>query len=213
MGAGNVPGSISSSSMNKKLVRVAAAAAALLAVPAFAQSTAEGPWLVRARAVNLNSANGDSTGLGLSINDKVIPEVDISYFIRPNIAAELILTYPQKHDVRSFGAKIGTLKHLPPTLTLQYHFMPTGAVRPYVGAGVNYTNFSSVNLPPGVNVERNSWGLAVQAGLDIPVAKNVVLNVDVKKVQIRTDVLAGGAKVGTFKVDPLLFGIGVGYRF
>ena len=213
MGAGNVPGSISSSSMNKKLVRVAAAAAALLAVPAFAQSTAEGPWLVRARAVNLNSANGDSTGLGLSINDKVIPEVDISYFIRPNIAAELILTYPQKHDVRSFGAKIGTLKHLPPTLTLQYHFMPTGAVRPYVGAGVNYTNFSSVNLPPGVNVERNSWGLAVQAGLDIPVAKNVVLNFDVKKVQIRTDVLAGGAKVGTFKVDPLLFGIGVGYRF
>ena len=199
--------------MNKKLVRVAAAAAALLAVPAFAQSAAEGPWLVRARAVNLNSANGDSTGLGLSINDKVIPEVDISYFIRPNIAAELILTYPQKHDVRSFGAKIGTLKHLPPTLTLQYHFMPTGAVRPYVGAGVNYTNFSAVNLPAGVNVKRNSWGLAVQAGLDIPVTRNVYLNFDIKKVQIRTDVSAGGTKVGTFKVDPLLFGVGVGYRF
>ena len=197
--------------MNKKLVRVAAAVAALLAVPAFAQS--EGPWMVRARAVNLNSANGDSTGLGLSINDKVIPEVDISYFIRPNIAAELILTYPQKHDVRSFGTKIGTLKHLPPTLTLQYHFAPTATVRPYVGAGVNYTNFSSVNLPAGVNVDRNSWGLAVQAGVDIAVAKNVYLNFDLKKVQIRTDVSAAGTKVGTFKVDPLLFGVGVGYRF
>lgn len=197
--------------MNKKLVRVMAAVAALLAVPAFAQS--EGPWMVRARAVNLNSANGDSTGLGLSINDKVIPEVDISYFIRPNIAAELILTYPQKHDVRSFGTKIGTLKHLPPTLTLQYHFAPTATVRPYVGAGVNYTNFSSVNLPAGVNVDRNSWGLAVQAGVDIAVAKNVYLNFDLKKVQIRTDVSAAGTKVGTFKVDPLLFGVGVGYRF
>ena len=202
----------SHNSMNKKLLRVAAAAAALLALPAFAQ-TAEGPWLVRARAVNINSANGDSTGLGLTINDKVIPEVDVSYFIRPNIAAELILTYPQKHDVKSFGAKIGTLKHLPPTLTLQYHFAPTGTVRPYVGAGINYTNFSSVSLPPGVNVDRNSFGLALQAGVDIAIAKNVYLNFDLKKVQIRTDVSAAGAKLGTFKVDPLLFGVGVGYRF
>ena len=205
----------SSHPMNKKRVCTAAAvaAAALFALPALAQSAAEGPWLVRARAVNINSANGDSTGLGLSINDKVIPEVDISYFVTPNVAAELILTYPQKHDVKSFGTKIGTLKHLPPTLTVQYHFMPTGAVRPYVGAGLNYTNFSSVNLPAGVNVKRNSWGLAVQAGLDIPVSKNVYLNFDIKKVQIRTDVSAAGTKVGTFKVDPLLFGVGVGYRF
>ncbi len=78
--------------MNKTwLIAIAAAAA----IPA-AQAQDTGNWIVRARAVNLASANKDSTGLGLTINDKVIPEVDITYFISPNLAAELILTYPQK---------------------------------------------------------------------------------------------------------------------
>ena len=191
---------------------LALAVAASLASPLAAQAQ-EGPWLVRVRAVNLDSANKDSTGLELTVNNKVIPEVDISYFFTPNIAAELILTYPQKHTLKAGGTEIGTLKHLPPTLTAQYHFTQLGAFKPYLGAGVNYTRFSSVELPAGVDIDRNSYGLAVQAGFDYEVAKNVYLNVDVKKVQIRTDVSAGGNDIGTFKVDPLLIGVGVGYRF
>jgi outer membrane protein len=195
--------------MSKKLV-LAAALGALLSANAMAQ--AEGPWLVRARAVHLNSDNGGDLD-GLTLQNKWIPEVDISYFFTPNIAAELVLTYPQKHKIYLDGVEIGSLKHLPPTLTLQYHFAPTGAARPYVGAGVNFTNFSSVDLPAGLSIDKNSWGFALQAGVDIPVTKNVSLNIDVKKVQIQTDVSAGGAKLGTFKVDPILFGVGVGYRF
>ncbi|PPE70243.1 OmpW family protein [Caldimonas thermodepolymerans] len=181
--------------------------------PVAAQADDTTPWMVRVRAVNIDSVNKDSTGLDLSVNDKVIPEVDISYFFTPNIAAELILTYPQKHDVRSAGAKIGSLKHLPPTLTLQYHFTDLGAFKPYVGAGVNYTRFSSVDLPAGVSIDKDSYGLALQAGVDYELTKNVYLNFDVKKVQIRTDVKAGGTKLGTLKVDPLLVGVGVGMRF
>lgn len=196
---------------------VALAAVAGLATPWFAQAQ-NSPWLVRVRAVNLDSANKDDTGLDLTINDKVIPEVDISYFFSPNLAAELVLTYPQKHRISSAGTEIGSLKHLPPTLTLQYHF-PTGAFRPYVGAGINYTRFSNVEFVPAVvtaldpSIDKNSFGLALQAGLDYEIAKNVVLNLDVKKVQIRTDVKSFGAKVGTFKVDPLLVGVGVGWKF
>lgn len=191
-----------------------ALAATLLSAAALAQTpTAEGPWLVRARAVQLDSANGDTTGLGLSINDKTLPEVDVSYFFTPNIAAELVLTVPQKQTLSAGGAALGTLKHLPPTLTVQYHFAPTGSVRPYVGAGLNYTRFSSVNLPAGVDIDRSSVGLALQAGLDIPLSRNLSLNFDVKKVRIRTDVLAAGAKIGTFKIDPVLFGVGLGWRF
>jgi outer membrane protein len=188
----------------------ALACGALLPSAALAQ---EGPLLLRVRAVNLDSVNKDSTGLGLSINDKVIPEVDITYFITPQFSAELVLTYPQKHDVKSNGTNIGSLKHLPPTLTAQYRFTGLGAMTPYVGAGVNYTRFSSVNLPAGVTIEKNSFGFAVQAGVDIPLQKNLSLNIDAKKVQIRTDVSAGGTKLGTLKVDPLLLGVGVGWRF
>lgn len=202
--------------MKKKmnlLALAAVASCALTSGAAFAQET-PGPWLVRARVVNLDSANKDTTGLGLSVNDKAIPEVDVSYFFTRNIAAELILTVPQKHDVRAstLGGKIGTLKHLPPSLLLQYHFDAPG-FKPYVGAGLNYTRFSSVHLPAGVGIDKNSWGAALQAGVDIPLSRNLYLNVDVKKVYIQTDVFAGGAKAGTFKVDPVLFGIGLGYRF
>ncbi|WP_395138672.1 OmpW family protein [Schlegelella aquatica] len=190
---------------------------ALVAAASFAslgaQAAEPSPWLVRVRAVNLDSANKDSTGLDLSVNDKVIPEVDVSYFFTPNLAAELILTYSQKHDVRAGGTKIGSLKHLPPTLTVQYHFDGMGAFKPYVGAGLNYTRFSNVDLPAGVTIDKDSFGLALQVGADYEISKNVYLNLDVKKVQIRTDVKAGGAKLGTFKVDPLLVGVGVGFRF
>ena len=196
--------------MNNKLLLASVLALASLTPAAHAQ---EGPWLVRVRAVNLDSANKDSTGLDLSVNDKVIPEVDISYFFTPQIAAELILTYPQKHTVRAGDTRIGSLKHLPPTLTVQYHFTDLGKFKPYVGAGLNYTRFMRVDLPDGVSIDKNSFGFAVQAGVDFEVAKNVYLNFDVKKVQIRTDVKGGGDKLGTFKVDPLLVGVGVGMRF
>ena len=194
----------------------ALAGGTLLAFPAHAQ---DAPWLVRLRAVELQSANKDSTGLDLSINDKVIPEVDFSYFFTPQFAAELVLTYPQKQTIRAGGTDIGSLKHLPPTLTAQYHFTNLGAFKPYVGAGLNYTRFSSVSFTPAVQaalqptLSKNSFGLALQAGFDYEVVKNTYVNVDVKKVQIRTDVRSAGTKVGTFKVDPWLIGIGIGRRF
>src|SRR6218665_3557516 len=189
-----------------------------LALP-FAAHADETPWLVRVRAVQLDSANKDTTGLGLSINDKVIPEFDISYFVTPQFAVELVLTYPQKQTLRSNGTEIGSLKHLPPTLTAQYHMTTLGAFKPYVGAGINYTRFSDVQFNPAVqaalqpSIDKNSFGLAVQAGFDWALNDRLVLNFDVKKVQIRTDVSSAGTKVGEFKVDPLLIGVGLGYRF
>ncbi len=198
-------------------------AVALLVASAFAAPAAvlaqDGPWLVRVRAVNLEPNNSDSTGLGLGINSKVIPEVDISYFFTPQIAAELVLTVPQKQTVSSNGVAIGSLRHLPPTLTLQYHFTGLGAFKPYVGAGINYTKFTSVKFTPAIvaalspTLSNDSTGFAVQVGADYAISKNMYLNVDVKKVQIKTTVQSFGAKAGTLKVDPWLVGMGVGWRF
>ena len=200
--------------MKKQLLCAAVAVAGLMTSNAFAQA-AEGPWMVRVRAVHLDSANKDSTGLGLSVNNKTIPELDISYFLSPNMAVELILTVPQKHTLSSsaLGGPIGTLKHLPPTLLAQYHFTGNSGFKPYVGAGINYTRFSSVNLPAGVDIDRNSFGAALQVGVDMPLSGNMYLNFDVKKVYISTDVTVAGADVGSFKVNPLLVGVGLGWRF
>lgn len=201
--------------MNKMLA-LAALSIAVAAPVAQAQTKDTGNWLVRARAVHLDSANKDSTGLGLTINNKTLPEVDFTYFYTPNIAVELILTIPQKQTVNStvVGGDIGTFKHLPPTLTAQYHFTGLGGFRPYVGAGLNYTNITAVRILDGaVGLKHNSFGLAFQVGVDVPLQDGWVLNLDVKKVNIATNVYLSGADKGKFKVDPTLVGFGIGKRF
>ncbi|MFZ4550306.1 MAG: OmpW/AlkL family protein [Aquabacterium sp.] len=197
----------------RSLVAVAACAAV---APAFA-----GDFMVRARALQLDPANeatGTVEAIGTTVSSKTIWEIDASYFFTPNFAVEVIATTPQKHSVNSTGlGPLGTLRHLPPTVTAQYHFAPDNAsVRPYVGLGLNYTHFSAVNLGGGdLTVTKHSWGLAYQIGADFPITKNISLNVDFKKIDIATDVkvVATGAKLGKVKVDPTLFGIGIGYRF
>ena len=195
----------------------------LLALMAVASSQAmaqESPWLVRARAVHVEPDNKSDPvgGVGaadtIKVANKTIPELDITYFFTPHIAAELILTYPQKHKVRLNGAEIGSFKHLPPTLNLQYHFAPGATINPYIGAGVNYTRMSSVKLLGGAgDLENDSFGLSLQAGIDFRLNEHWSINADVKKVNIRSDVYVGGAKASYVKVDPVLFGLGVGYRF
>jgi outer membrane protein len=206
--------------MKKSVLAIALCSLAALSSQAFAQQTQEGSWLVRVRAVNLDPANKSDpiNGAGasdrLTINSKVIPELDISYFFTPNWATELVLTYPQKQKVSLDGAQIGTFKHLPPTLTLQYHFTPEKTISPYVGAGINYTRISSVDILNGAaRLEKSSVGLALQAGVDFKIDKNWSINLDVKKVQIRSDVNTAAGQLSAVKIDPWLIGVGVGYRF
>lgn len=202
---------------SKLLAAVAVSMLGLVAVEAHAQ---DGQWLVRARAAHLSPADKSSPvgGVGasdrISVSDKTIPELDVSYFFTPNLAAELVLTYPQKHDVMLDGTKIGTFKHLPPSLLGQYHFNPIGQFKPYLGAGINYTRISKVKLLNGAgDLENDSVGLAFQAGVDFKIDKNWSLNLDVKRINIRSDVMIAGAKVSSVKVDPVLIAVGVGYRF
>lgn len=216
--------------MRCTLKLLALSTALLAALPAAAQqSAAEGNWLVRVRAVNVDTANKSTpiSALGVPSNaihveSKVIPEVDISYFFTKNLAAELILTVPQKHDVKVTNSAIGRIDAgsfylLPPTLTAQWHFNPEGTFRPYVGVGVTYSDYSRVKLSAaGINLklDDNYFGPAVQAGFDIQLGKQLFLNFDIKKAHVRSDLKTdAGVKLSRVKVDPLLVGIGLGWRF
>jgi outer membrane protein len=204
----------------KKYLAIAMASMAALVSTGVAAQQAESPYLVRIRAVDILPVNKstDPTGtLGtntIHVSNKWIPEIDGTYFFTKNIAAELILTYPQKHNVTLNGTNIGSFKHLPPTLTVQYHFLPDGKFRPYVGAGLNYTRISNVNLLGGAgSLNNSSWGGALQAGIDVKVSEHGFINFDIKKVYIKTDVMVNGSKVSTLNLDPVLVGVGYGYRF
>ncbi len=218
--------------MTKIRMIVAAAALVVAAAPQFAAAQDTGNWIVRVRATDLLSSNDNNSqlkstmqALGFDhaeIDDKWIPELDISYFFTPNIAAELILTYPQKQTLYAVDAagnktELGTFKHLPPTLLAQYHFTGIQYVRPYVGAGLNYTNVTDVTMDKvpalGLNLSRNSFGVALQAGADFPIGGGWLINVDAKYVRIGVDVTSNSQKVGEFGVNPWLLSVGVGKRF
>jgi len=190
--------------MKKSLLAVALVAA--LPVSALA-----GDWMMRVRAIQLAPDTASSLP-GLDVSNEWTPEIDFTYFVTPNIGVELILA-TQRHEVTLNGASLGKLNHLPPTVTVQYHFNPTSSIKPYVGAGLNYTRFYNVNLP-GLKVDSNSFGGALQAGVDIAVTKNGYINLDVKKIWIDTTVKnAAGNKVTDLEINPVVWGIGYGFRF
>lgn len=213
--------------------------ACALMVPAAAMAEA-GDWVIRARAVNvspnessnlgkyLNGVTNGAAGAGskLEVNDQVIPELDISYYVTKNVALELILALGTRHDVSIKGASgvanenLGSVNLLPPTLTAQWHFRPDQTFDPYVGAGINYTRFMDNGLHTSqlggqdIRVERNSWGPALQAGFDINLKDGWLLNADVKYLWIDTDVkLKNGPKIDSLDINPWVIGFGFGKRF
>jgi len=200
--------------MHKKILVAALSMAGLFSTGAvYADDTG---FMVRARAVSItwDNANKDnSLGSKVEAKDLWIPEVDISYFFTKNIAAELVLTYPQAVDIKLGGNKLGNVHALPPSLLLQYHFTDLGAFKPYVGAGVNYTIFTDRDVTSAVKVDSTSFGLAAQLGFDYFLTKNVALNFDVKYIQMSTDVKVSGAKMDKVELNPITAGVGIGYRF
>ncbi len=208
--------------MNKIRSAVAVLLAAMAAICGAAAAQDTG-WSVRVGALDLQPANKSDGGgpLGLPANvvhvsSKVFPELDILYAFTPNIVGELVLTYPQKHEVTLAGADIGSFKELPPSLVAQYHFLPAQQFDPYVGAGLNFTWISSVHLLNGAaDLQKTSVGGILDIGCDVNLDRRWFVNADVKYVApLQSDVsVTGVGKVTTAKLDPFLYGIGVGYRF
>ncbi|MEZ2351124.1 OmpW family protein [Caballeronia sp. RCC_10] len=177
-----------------------------------------GDVLVRLRAISIQphvSAGGALGSLGVDVNNAIVPELDFTYMIRDDIGVELILG-TSRHQVTSNIGGLGGVGVLPPTLLLQYHFNHQGRVRPYVGAGLNYTYFYNDKLKAGdtpVSIKRSSFGPALQAGVDVQVTKTLFVNADLKKIWMRTSASAGGADLGSLKIDPWVLGLGVGMKF
>lgn len=178
-----------------------------------------GDIMVRARAIGVIPDEDATTSIGgnVSVSNDWVPEIDFSYFVTDNIALELIAA-TTRHDVSSSVAgSLGKVSLLPPTLTLQYHFMPKERFSPYVGAGVNYTFFYNEDAPGGgINSidYKNSFGWALQAGVDYAVGGNWYVNADIKKIFLSTDVsINGGAVTADVDLDPWIVGFGVGYKF
>lgn len=189
-----------------------------------------GDWMVRARAIAFLPQEGQDIELiggEADASNDYVPEIDVSYFLTDNWALELVLVTTH-HDMdvldsTAGNVDLGDVGVVPPVLALQYHFDGMGSLNasPYLGAGLNYTMFYGADAASGsaaTDVEyENSFGYALQAGVDVPVSSRLFLNLDVKKVWVDTNLdvtLAGGQLIDAdIDLDPWILGVGVGYKF
>lgn len=214
-------------SVSKILVSSAAVAAAL--ATAQAQAFDATNLTMRARALYIQPAdqNGAIPAIGvpgdsIDAQAKFAPDIDFEYDVSESVGVELLLTIPQDHTVTATrtalgnDVKLGTVTHLPPTLTVKY-YLGTETFRPYVGAGVNFTLFTrdhlSVPTVGTLDVRKTSFGGALQAGFDYRLNERWSLSLDAKKVWMGTSVSLAGTRLATVTIDPWLWGAGVGYRF
>jgi outer membrane protein len=215
------------------IAAAATAAAFGFATPALAK---QGDVYVRLRAIMVAPNESSSSilpafpGEQVSVNNSVMPEIDVTYMATDNIGFELIAA-TTKHHASGVSGVTGTLGRLastwvlPPTLTAQYHPIAEGPIRPYVGAGVNYTLFYSEK--PSAALEAavgkthvhmsDSFGWAAQAGVDIDLNERMFLNLDVKYISIDTNARLNTALAGVQTVhvnlNPIVAGVGIGMRF
>lgn len=204
----------------KLLPALLAAVLASTALPAAAQSAGDWTLGLGVHQVDPKSGNGSLAGgtLPLSIGSDAKPSLTFEYFLRDNLGLEVLAAWPFQHDISIEGlGRVATTKHLPPTVSLQYHFNDEGTVSPVLGVGLNYTTFFSEDTRgalEGSDLELgDSWGLAAHAGLDFRVSEKAAIRVDVRWIDIDSRVRVDGANLGTANIDPLVYGAAYVMKF
>lgn len=196
-------------------------------------------WKVRFRGVGVvpeEKATIKTIGGGVDASNVFIPELDFTYYFTKNIAAELILG-TSKHTVHTVNSDIsavggptstnvdlGSVRLLPPTLTVQYHFNQANdnVFKPYLGAGVNYTLFYDVKSGKDIKglTYKNALGYAAQAGFDVMVSERFFINADIKRIFLKTDVTVDASNLSSglsipakVELNPWVLGMGFGMKF
>jgi len=175
--------------------------------------------------VNPDDSSSDfsgASGVGASVGSDTSLTINATYMLTDNIGLDVLGALPFEHDLSATGAlsgDVGSVKQLPPTIGLQYQFMPKNNIRPYVGVGVNYTHFWDEDLNStgkavlGSLDLDDSWGLAGQVGVDIDINKDWFVNADLRYIDINTEGKTDNVGKIDVDIDPWVFIIGIGTTF
>ncbi len=201
--------------LNSKTVIVTLAA--LMMFAGSVQAYEPGDWIVRVGAGNV--APKSDNGAIASVDSGATLVFNGTYMFTSNLGLEVLAALPFSHDIdlAADGTKVGETKHLPPTVSLQYHFASDSSFSPYIGAGVNYTVFfdeKTVGPLDGMDLKLDpSFGFAAQVGADIDLSDSTFLNFDVRWIGIETDADLDGVLLETVEIDPIVYSLTLGRRF
>ncbi|ANN65064.1 OmpW/AlkL family protein [Bordetella bronchialis] len=205
----------------RAVLLAAVLAAGAAAIPAQAHEAGDVLFKVGATQVRPKSDNGSvlDGSVDLDVSSSVRPSFALTYMATRNVGIELLGAWPFQHDIRGSGGlgKIGSTRQLPPTLSLQWHFLPDSTVQPYVGVGVNYTHFFDTRSEGAISGSdlklQDSWGVAAQLGVDVKISERWFMTADIRYIDISSKVKLDGERIGTARIDPWVATVGVGYRF
>ncbi|EIJ67754.1 MULTISPECIES: OmpW family outer membrane protein [Pasteurellaceae] len=204
----------------KKLGFVLGISAALVSGAVMAHSA--GDVIVRAGGALVvpNVDNSNPAWKNLDVNSNAQLGLTATYMFTDNVGVELLAATPFSHEITLGNTLVGKTKHLPPSLYAQYYFLDKDSpVRPYIGAGVNYTTFfDEKEVLAGVTdlKLKDSWGLMTNMGVDINITDNFFINASMYYAKIKTKAtfkVAGTEHENKVTLDPTIFFLGVGYRF
>jgi outer membrane protein len=209
--------------------------AGMLLLPSVSSAYEAGDILVKFGSATVNPEDKSSdidqiAGEAVSADNNTQLGISGTYMINDKIGVEVLAATPFNHHVKAKGgtlngADIGSLKHLPPTISAQYYFLGnTGKFQPYVGAGLNYTIFFGTNIgadAAGLGYDKlsldNSFGLAAQVGVDYQINKNWLINASAMYADIDTTATLTGPGATTltvdYDIDPMVYRLNVGYKF
>lgn len=218
-----------------KELRAAAITATLLAsmsMPYAASAYDKGDMVLRVGAAQVDARSSSDSlaaipGATVDVEDDTSIGITFTYMLSDEFGLGVLAATPFHHDIEGDGviSALGTIaetKQLPPTVTLQYHFEGTKKFHPYVGAGINYTNFFSEDTKGALSASRisldDSWGLALEAGMDFEIGNGWLLSGQVWWIDIDTEAkLSGGILPAQEKIDveidPVVYMVSIGKRF
>lgn len=207
-----------------KFTKLILSVAALTFIALPAQAYEKGDWLLRVGGGMVDPKSDNSTIVSVDSGSTLI--FNGTYFFSPNVGLELLAAFPFSHDIHdpTGAVKLAETEHLPPTLSLQYHFNTDASFRPYVGAGLNFTTFfdeqttETLNTALGLTSSSlkldHSFGIAVQLGADIDVSDRMFLNLDIRWIDIDTEASIPEADLNfDVEIDPMVYSIALGWKF
>ncbi len=195
---------------NMKLISAAVITAGFALASSAALAYNAGDAFVRGGVAQTDtgSGNGNVAGDSLSVDEARGLTYGVGYLFTDKVGIELNSSEEFEHDLSVSGVDAGSIDRLPINLLVNYY--PLGGldsrVQPYVGAGLNYTHFSSE--PSGLSVDE-SYGAIGQVGVDLAVTDNVMLNGYASYADVNADINVGGE----VDIEPVTIGGGVTYRF
>lgn len=196
-------------------------------IAAFGASTAmayeAGDIMLKAGVINVSPKDDNTsiTGVGdVQVKDDTQLGLTATYMVTPQIGIEVLAATPFKHSVELNGDRIGTTKHLPPTVSAQYYPLDaSSAIQPYVGAGLNATFFfdeSGAVKGDALGPLGDSFGLSVSAGVNYDIDDKFMANLAVWYIDIDSELDGSKSALGKdyeVEIDPIVLMVGAGYKF